>query len=189
MPVCVTFDNMGPDDAEPALSGWNGEHVPDRVAELQDRGHEVGLHGWVHERWAELDTGAAAALLDRGLAALQRAGVRAAGFRAPGGGRGQHTAALLAGRGLRYDASLADDGTTAPSLLPEGIASVPFSSPQLLRALTGLHCMPIVRGTDLHCKFTSPSQLKVSLRRTETGGTTTWRHCSRPRRQDKAQKR
>ena len=123
MPVCVTFDNMGPDDAEPALSvgyprildlldrlglratffveGWNGEHVPDRVRELQARGHEVGLHGWVHEPWAELDAGEAAALLDRGLDALRSAGVEPAGFRAPGGSRGAHTAALLADRGLR----------------------------------------------------------------------------------------
>ena len=147
--VCVTFDNMGPDEVDVALEvgyprlldlldrlglratffveGWNGVHHPDRVAELSERGHEVGLHGWVHEDWASLDGAEARELLTRGTDALRSAGVDPVGFRSPGGGRGAHTAALLAELGYRLDASLPDDGEPrVPHLLPEGIASVPF---------------------------------------------------------------
>lgn len=148
--VCVTFDNMGPDDVDVALAvgyprvldlldrlglratffveGWNGVHHPDRVAELQARGHEVGLHGWVHERWAELEPGEARELLVRGTDALRAAGVDPVGFRSPGGGRGAHTAPMLAELGYRFDASLPEEGEPRePHVLEEGIAQVPFS--------------------------------------------------------------
>ena len=69
------------------VEGWNGVHHPDRVAELAARGHEVGLHGWVHERWDELDQGEVRSLLLRGTAALRDAGVDPVGFRSPGGER------------------------------------------------------------------------------------------------------
>src|SRR6266404_457862 len=36
------------------VEGWNGVHHPDAVAEIVRRGHELGMHGWVHERWSEL---------------------------------------------------------------------------------------------------------------------------------------
>lgn len=145
--VCLTFDNMGPAEGhEHALAvgyprlldaldrhglrgrffveGWNGEHHPDAVAALAARGHEVALHGWVHEQWAALPADEAAALLDRGVDALTAAaGTRPVGFRAPGGERGPHTAALLAARGFAYDASL---GSGPPARLPEGIVHVPF---------------------------------------------------------------
>ena len=144
--VCLTFDNMGPGDGhEEALAvgyprlldaldrhglratffveGWNGAHHGEAVRELAGRGHEVGLHGWVHERWGDLDRAVAAELLDEGIAALSSVGIRPTGFRAPGGERGPHTAALLAARGFEYDASL---GEGPPVRLAERIAHVPF---------------------------------------------------------------
>ena len=109
------------------IEGWNGVHHPDRVAELARRGHEIGLHGWVHEQWSELGCDEARELLVRGLDALRAAGVEPLGFRAPGGGRGPHTAALLAELGLRFDASLPEDGEpSTPHVLREGIAQIPF---------------------------------------------------------------
>ena len=87
----------GPDDAEPGLAvgyprllglldeldlrgtffieGWNGLHHPDRVEELGRRGDEVGLHGWVHERFASLDKLRAEQLLHDGTAAPSRIGL------------------------------------------------------------------------------------------------------------------
>ena len=73
------------------IEGWNALHHPDRVEDLAARGHEVGLHGWVHERFASLPALRAEQLLYDGTAALERIGLRPAGFRAPGALRGAHT--------------------------------------------------------------------------------------------------
>jgi peptidoglycan-N-acetylglucosamine deacetylase len=138
----------GPDDAEPGLAigyprllglldeldlrgtffieGWNGLHHPDRVEELARRGHEVGLHGWVHERFASLDKLRAEQLLHDGSAALSRIGLRPKGFRAPGGERGQHTVPALQALGFRYDSSSAAGDAPQPSLLAPGLAHVPW---------------------------------------------------------------
>ena len=109
------------------VEGWNGLHHPDRVVELAERGHEVGLHGWVHEQWDTLDAGQVDELLHRGTDALRGAGVDPVGFRAPGGRRGPHTAPVLRQLGYRFDASLPERGEPgAPHVLPEGLAQVPF---------------------------------------------------------------
>ncbi len=138
-PVCVTVDHLrGPgDDRLLALlerhhlrttffvEGRHAASHPGSVADLVERGHEVGLHGWAHEAWAELDEATAHELLARGADVLAAAaGGPPAGFRAPGGERGAHTAALLRECGIDYDASLGDGRT--PRLLPEGIVSLPF---------------------------------------------------------------
>ena len=138
-PVCLTVDHLrGPgDDRLLALldrhrlrttffvEGEHGASHPRRVADLVARGHEVGLHGWAHEAWGELDEATAQELLARGADALAAAaGVPPTGFRAPGGERGVHTATLLVECGIDYDASLGDGRT--PGVLPEGIVSLPF---------------------------------------------------------------
>ena len=51
-------------------------------------------------------------------------GVKPRGFRAPGGERGERTAALLVQLGYRYDASLGDG--MHPAVLEDGLAQVPF---------------------------------------------------------------
>ena len=45
------------------IEGWNGLHHPERVQELAARGHEVGLHGWVHEKFGALEKSRAEQLL------------------------------------------------------------------------------------------------------------------------------
>ena len=138
-----------PDDAEPGLAigyprllalldelglrgtffieGWNALHHPERIEELASRGHEVGLHGWVHERFASLDRLRAEQLLHDGAAALGRLGLRPKGFRAPGGERGKHTIPVLQALGFRYDSSTdADERSTRPGLLAPGLAHIPW---------------------------------------------------------------
>lgn len=113
------------------IEGWNALHHPRRVEELARRGHEVGLHGWVHEKWAALDKLRAEQFLHDGTVALERIGLRPAGFRAPGGVRGEHTVPLLRELGFRYDSSSASpssqrDASMQPSLLASGLAHVPW---------------------------------------------------------------
>ena len=108
------------------IEGWNGLHHPDRVEELARRGHEVGLHGWVHERFGALDKARAEQLLHDGTAALERIGLRPAGFRAPGAQRGEHTAGILKSLGFRYDSSTGPGDGVQPSMLKEGLAHVPW---------------------------------------------------------------
>ena len=116
------------------IEGWNGLHHPERVQELAARGHEVGLHGWVHEKFDALDKRRAEQLLHDGTASLMRLGIRPAGFRAPGGVRGKHTTAILQSLGYRYDSSseteadiaAADDFSVAPGMLAPGLAHIPW---------------------------------------------------------------
>ena len=70
------------------IEGWNALHHPERVVELAERGHEVGLHGWVHEKFAKLNKGQAEQILYDGTAAFSRLGIKPLAFRAPGGIRG-----------------------------------------------------------------------------------------------------
>jgi len=116
------------------VEGWNGVHHPQAVAEIVRRGHELGMHGWVHETWSALDPAVEAQLAWRATDALEQAsGVRPRGFRAPGGARSTQTEAILARLGYLYDASLGEG--MRPAVLPSGLAQVPF----VWTAVDGFH--------------------------------------------------
>lgn len=146
--LCLTFDNMGqtPDlvrgyprvlalldelglKATFFIEGWNGLHHPERVLELAARGHEVGLHGWVHEKFSALSRLQAEQVLHDGTACFARLGLRPAGFRAPGGLRGSHALPILRTLGYRYDSStesLSDDDDRQPARLAPDLAHIPW---------------------------------------------------------------
>lgn len=116
------------------VEGWNGIHHPDAIESILACGHEIGLHGWVHEDWAALTAERAETLLWDGAAALRLAGATVDGFRAPGGYRGEHTARLLGEMGFAYDSSItagvhdADDPQPAFEVaqLSNGVVSLPW---------------------------------------------------------------
>lgn len=99
----------------------NCELYPDALREIARRGHELGMHGWRHEAWAELSAGEEAEALARGLQAFATLGIDVAGFRPPGGGLTPRSAALLRGAGLRW-CSPAGGGLG----LRDGLVYVPF---------------------------------------------------------------
>jgi peptidoglycan/xylan/chitin deacetylase (PgdA/CDA1 family) len=111
------------------VEGWNGLHHPEALRSIASRGHEIGLHGWVHEKWSTLTDDQREVLLFDGTAALRAAGVSPVGFRAPGGYRGGRTAEVLAELGYAFDSSV--DAATEldplePHVLPEGLVTIPW---------------------------------------------------------------
>jgi peptidoglycan-N-acetylglucosamine deacetylase len=92
------------------IPGWVAKRYPDMTRAVVDAGHHVGHHGYLHEPLRDMTTSQEAAILDRGLEALEKtAGVRPTGFRAPVGELSFQTPPLLAERGFTYDSSLMDD--------------------------------------------------------------------------------
>ena len=80
------------------------------MAAILERGHEVATTGYMHAATDPLDDAGQRAELERGLEALDRYGVRPAGYRSPGWELTPETLAVLAKLGFRYDSSLmADD--------------------------------------------------------------------------------
>ena len=103
------------------VEGLNAEIYPDLLREVDGRGHEVALHAWRHERWAELTAAEQAANLERGLAAFRQLGLEIAGLRPPGGQLGEGGIGVLRDAGLRY-CSPAGAGAG----FEDGVALLPF---------------------------------------------------------------
>jgi peptidoglycan/xylan/chitin deacetylase (PgdA/CDA1 family) len=103
------------------VEGLNAEIYPDLLRETDGRGHEVALHAWRHEQWAELGPAEQAANLEQSLAAFRRLGLEIAGLRPPGGQLGEGGIAVLRDAGLRY-CSPAGAGVG----FEDGVALLPF---------------------------------------------------------------
>lgn len=84
------------------VEGLNAEIYPDLLSEIDGRGHEVALHAWRHEQWAELSAAEQTTNLERGLAAFRRLDLEITGLRPPGGQLGSGGTSVLREAGLRY---------------------------------------------------------------------------------------
>ncbi len=86
--------------------------APEMIAAIQASGrHEIGIHGWIHERNAELPRDVEARLLRMALERMTALiGKRPVGYRAPSWNFSDNTLDLLIQMGFLYDSSLmADD--------------------------------------------------------------------------------
>jgi peptidoglycan/xylan/chitin deacetylase (PgdA/CDA1 family) len=91
------------------VPGYTAERYPDLVASVAEAGHEIAHHGYLHEAVRGMTPEQEAAMLDRGLEALDKVlGIRPAGYRAPMWETTYATPRLLAERGFAYDSSLMD---------------------------------------------------------------------------------
>jgi peptidoglycan/xylan/chitin deacetylase (PgdA/CDA1 family) len=110
----------------PAVSGLLH---PAEVKRIVAGGHEVGLHGWIHERNSLLDAATERDLLERSQETLTRlAGRPAVGMRTPSWDYSPHTIAIARELGLVYDSSLmADDRPyeVVAAGQPTGIVELP----------------------------------------------------------------
>jgi peptidoglycan/xylan/chitin deacetylase (PgdA/CDA1 family) len=140
--LCLSFDNLGVDEASSAAQalpgllkrladhdlratffaeGVNAELDPDALRAIDAAGHEVAYHAWGHETWGELSTTEQAKNLARGVAALAELGLETAGLRPPGGQLGPDGIEVLRKAGLTY-ASPAGAGAGVEN----GVALLPF---------------------------------------------------------------
>ncbi len=84
---------------------------PEEQRAVVAEGHEVGIHGWIHERNSELPYEAERDLQMRAADTLEKvSGMRPVGIRTPSWDFSPHTLAISREMGLLYDSSLmADD--------------------------------------------------------------------------------
>jgi peptidoglycan/xylan/chitin deacetylase (PgdA/CDA1 family) len=102
---------------------------PDEQRRIVAEGHEIGLHGWIHELNAALPYAAERDLLFRSADVLESmTGVRPVGQRTPSFDFSPNTLSIARELGLVYDSSLMADVDCYELLLegkPSGIAELP----------------------------------------------------------------
>jgi len=92
------------------VPGWCIEKYPAAVDALLEGGHEIALHGYLHERPNELSAADELYWLRRGIGAFERhVGQRPRGWRAPSFAFSKHSLAYLVAEGFVYDSSLMGD--------------------------------------------------------------------------------
>ncbi|HVU33677.1 MAG TPA: polysaccharide deacetylase [Opitutaceae bacterium] len=106
------------------IPGYIAEHHPRMVAAVAAAGHEIGLHGYLHEKLAYVTAAEEEALLVRCFDLFAKLGVRRpVGFRAPWFETNPWTADLLRRHGLAYSAS--EMGDDVPYVHPSGLVEIP----------------------------------------------------------------
>jgi peptidoglycan/xylan/chitin deacetylase (PgdA/CDA1 family) len=116
------------------LEGWNCLHNPKTVQEVVERGHEIGVHGWVHEVFHKLDLYESERVLTDAWAAFRLLGIEPQGFRPPGGLLRQDQRELLVSLGCRYVSAVdwpkdtpEDDGHVVRARFDaDGLIAVPW---------------------------------------------------------------
>ncbi|MEU8357034.1 polysaccharide deacetylase [Nonomuraea sp. NPDC048882] len=102
---------------------------PGEVRDYVAAGHEVALHGWIHERNLLLTPADERELALRAADTLERlSGTRPVGLRTPSWDFSDHTLAITRELGLRYDSSLMADDEPYELLAegePTGVVEIP----------------------------------------------------------------
>lgn len=92
------------------IPGWCIERYPAACELLLDNGHEMGLHGYLHERPNELSREDEAYWLHRAVEAYRTfTGRKPAGWRAPSFAFSKYSLSQLVEEGIEYDSSLMGD--------------------------------------------------------------------------------
>jgi peptidoglycan/xylan/chitin deacetylase (PgdA/CDA1 family) len=93
------------------IEGWSAQQYPEELQKIQAQGHEIGMHGWQHESWTELNEYQIRELCLRSTESIKKAiGKAPVAFRAPGGISTPYTRKILADLGYTIDASHTGDG-------------------------------------------------------------------------------
>jgi peptidoglycan/xylan/chitin deacetylase (PgdA/CDA1 family) len=102
---------------------------PSEVPRIAASGHEIGVHGWIHENNSVLDAATERELVLRARELLaEQLGEMPVGFRSANWDLSPHTIEIVAELGFEYDSSLMADEECYELLLdgePTGVAEVP----------------------------------------------------------------
>ena len=91
------------------IPGWIAEKYPEMVGDIQSKGHEIGHHGYLHERNNPLLPHAEFDVLMRGIKALEEVtGERPKGYRAPFWELTPSSLDMLIQEGFEYSSNLMD---------------------------------------------------------------------------------
>jgi len=107
------------------VEGWSARQYPDYLRRIESLGHEIGMHGWQHEKWASLTETEVTELTLRATESITEATRKAPfAFRAPGGLNTPFTQQLLERLGYLIDASFADSKQV--NFLGKTLISIPY---------------------------------------------------------------
>ncbi len=102
---------------------------PEALAPITDAGHEIGVHGWIHENTSLLDRATERTLMVRARDALRAmTGTEPVGHRAANWDLSAHTIELVAELGFAYDSSMMADDSCYELLSdgePMGVVEIP----------------------------------------------------------------
>ncbi len=92
------------------VPGYTAELYPELIKRIYDEGHEIGVHGYLHEKPSSLGDIEEEAALVKTLQILKEiTGEKPVGYRAPWWDMKTSSPALLVRHGMAYDSSLMDD--------------------------------------------------------------------------------
>jgi peptidoglycan/xylan/chitin deacetylase (PgdA/CDA1 family) len=88
------------------IPGHTADTFPEMAKEVVKRGHEVAHHGYAHENVSKLTLEQEEKVMQMGLEALDRIGVKPRGYRSPAWDYSPNTLQLIEKYGFKYDSSL-----------------------------------------------------------------------------------
>lgn len=92
------------------VPGIMAEKYPDDIKKVYDAGHEIALHGYMHENFAFLTPDEQRTAINKGIQALKKVtGEMPKGFRLPEGNMTPETLEIIKDAGFEYDSSMVDD--------------------------------------------------------------------------------
>jgi len=89
--------------------GWVAENYPSLIKSIIAKGHEIGLHGYRHEKLNELPYEEEKKIHEKSIRILKTFSEEIYGFRRPYWEITEHTLKILVKNGIIYDSSLMDD--------------------------------------------------------------------------------
>ena len=92
------------------VPGLTAERYPEVVMKIAEAGHEIGHHGYAHERFAGQTIEQQIEIIEKSQRIFKELiGHEVAGFRTPSGDWAEETPKLLYERGFRYSSSMRGD--------------------------------------------------------------------------------
>jgi len=90
--------------------GANAERYPELIKRVHTAGHEIGHHGYLHEKCSDLKVGQEEEVMQKGMDAIEKVlGIRPVGYRSPAWDLSNESLGLFKEFELLYDSSLMGD--------------------------------------------------------------------------------